>query len=320
MRSGTFKGKLGLLVRLALSIILIGGLAYHIGSSEILAQIKAVRWQVMALIVMILASNVLIVTPRWMLILSALGHKVRSGSLIGSVCLGFLFNQLLPTAVGGDVLRAWRARQLGVPLDLAVHSVLIDRAAGVLVALLGAAVLLPFAEPSVGERLEWIIGAVTVVSLVGYLALWSLGRLRTLPIRVIGRLQQGLAGLSRSIRMLIAGPSAGLPIIMLAVANQLLPVAAIGLLANELHAVLAPLDITIIAFVSTLAAAIPISVAGWGVREGALVFLFGLYGVSPDIAFAVSILYGASLTLASAPGALLLLGGHASPPAAEAPG
>ena len=77
------------------------------------------------------------------------------------------------------------------------------------------------------------------------------------------------------------------------------------------------LDLALITFISTLAATVPISIAGWGIREGALVYLFGLYGVRPETAFAVSILFGFALTLSSAPGALFILRAQPKPPSAE---
>jgi hypothetical protein len=94
----------------------------------------------------------------------------------------------------------------------------------------------------------------------------------------------------------------------LATLNQLLVVFSIWLLARGLNIALPVVDFTVAIFATTLASAIPISIAGWGVREGTLVFLFGAYNVAPDTAFAVSILFGACLTLASAPAALMLLG------------
>jgi len=43
-----------------------------------------------------------------------------------------------------------------------------------------------------------------------------------------------------------------------------------------------------------LTAAVPVSVAGWGLREGALVLGFGIIGLPADAALACSLLYGAS--------------------------
>lgn len=50
---------------------------------------------------------------------------------------------------------------------------------------------------------------------------------------------------------------------------------------------------------------LPISVAGWGVREGAMVAFLALAGIDGDGALALSILYGLVLALTSLPGAIM---------------
>jgi hypothetical protein len=52
---------------------------------------------------------------------------------------------------------------------------------------------------------------------------------------------------------------------------------------------------------------LPISVGGWGVREGAAIGLFGLVGVSSADALAWSILLGLAGIVAAIPGSLLWL-------------
>ena len=52
---------------------------------------------------------------------------------------------------------------------------------------------------------------------------------------------------------------------------------------------------------------IPVSVAGWGVREGALVALFSMIGADQAAVLAMSILYGFILILVSVPGFLFFL-------------
>jgi glycosyltransferase 2 family protein len=53
---------------------------------------------------------------------------------------------------------------------------------------------------------------------------------------------------------------------------------------------------------SNLVQAVPISIAGWGVREGFFVAAFGLTGVAAPHALAVSILFGLINLLISLPG------------------
>ena len=51
----------------------------------------------------------------------------------------------------------------------------------------------------------------------------------------------------------------------------------------------------------------PISIAGWGLREGVMVIGLGYLGVLPENAFALSILYGILLLVVSLPGLLIWL-------------
>jgi uncharacterized membrane protein YbhN (UPF0104 family) len=52
---------------------------------------------------------------------------------------------------------------------------------------------------------------------------------------------------------------------------------------------------------------IPISIAGWGVREGVLVSLFSLIGADRTVVLMMSLIYGMLLILASLPGLVVFL-------------
>ncbi len=54
---------------------------------------------------------------------------------------------------------------------------------------------------------------------------------------------------------------------------------------------------------------VPISLAGWGVREGAMIGLFTLIGADKSIVLSMSILYGIILVVASLPGLYVYLHG-----------
>ena len=231
--------------------------------------------------------------------------------------MGFFLNQVLPTAVGGDALRAWCAKQLGATWEAAIHSVLLDRATGVLISLIGAAVLLPFAGYHQGGKIfGWSVGAVAVCAIVGLAALWALGRWRIAHHPMLAGLGQAALRFCDSLWTFVRRPYASMMVLGWAALNQMLPVAAIWVIARGLNIPVPALDIALITFIATLAATIPVSFAGWGIREGVLVYLFGLYGVPSDAAFAASVLYGVAQTLSAAPGAFVLLSGRLRPPAA----
>ena len=54
-----------------------------------------------------------------------------------------------------------------------------------------------------------------------------------------------------------------------------------------------------------LVTALPISIAGWGVREGAMMVAFGFIGVAPESALVLSVLFGLVVIVASLPGGLI---------------
>jgi uncharacterized membrane protein YbhN (UPF0104 family) len=57
--------------------------------------------------------------------------------------VGLFFNQVLPTGVGGDAVRAWRCRKLGIDLGAAIRGILLDRFCGYLVLVAVYAASLP---------------------------------------------------------------------------------------------------------------------------------------------------------------------------------
>ena len=291
-----------------MSVGLLASLIYHIGSGEIIESLKAVSWQTLVGATLVLGTSVFVVTPRWVAILSVLGCQASWKALFGSVFLGSLFNQLLPTAIGGDVLRALRIKQLGAPWKIAIYSVLLDRVSGVIISLFGTAALLPFAATFEGQaRLEWIIAA--VIASIGFalLTIWIFARFLYTPIPLFANIQNGFVGLRNGIRKFTGRLDATTIIFVLAACNQMLSVAAIMIFARSMGIFLPVTDLALITFVSTIAATIPLSVAGWGIREGTLVYLFGLHGIRPDLAFTISMLYGLALLLSTIPGAFFVL-------------
>jgi len=58
-----------------------------------------------------------------------------------------------------------------------------------------------------------------------------------------------------------------------------------------------------------LLSALPISIAGWGVREGAMVVVLGYVSVPLDEAFALSVALGLTVLVGSLPGGLFLVQG-----------
>jgi len=89
---------------------------------------------------------------------------------------------------------------------------------------------------------------------------------------------------------------------------HLLTIAAVWALGRAQGLALSPADAAVLFAVMIGVALVPFTVGGWGLRELAMVSLFGNYGLTPERALVFSMYFGLSSILASLPGALAWLG------------
>lgn len=230
---------------------------------------------------------------RWRIIVGQLGGQVSMSTALAGTFEGMFFNLFLPTNVGGDAARAYRAYDTGVPLGTAVASGLADRAIGlasVMALLLAASLIAPeFSRiPSF-----WLITAFSAAGLLAAVALAATGKAlvtRTLwaPLQLVVKALDAFATVIFS-RCLLTHV---LPITLVAnLANCLV----LWGCAQAVGLTLTYPDAVVILEASSLAAILPISFGGWGVREGATAALLAAIGNPMTGSLAASILYAGVL-------------------------
>jgi uncharacterized protein (TIRG00374 family) len=67
---------------------------------------------------------------RWHIVLAAETTSPGPWTLLKIVLVGLFFNQVLPSGVGGDAVRAWRCQRLGIGVAAALRSIVLDRVSG----------------------------------------------------------------------------------------------------------------------------------------------------------------------------------------------
>ena len=117
----------------------------------------------------------------------------------------------------------------------------------------------------------------------------------------------GVATLSTDGRRIVFSTRAGVVVVVASVVLHVCVSFAVWLIARSLQVDVTLAQCCVLVPLVMVASAIPISVAGWGVREGAMVAALGLVGVSQAEAFAVSLLLGLMLILVGLPGGVLWL-------------
>ncbi|MEZ5582684.1 MAG: lysylphosphatidylglycerol synthase domain-containing protein [Candidatus Competibacteraceae bacterium] len=116
-----------------------------------------------------------------------------------------------------------------------------------------------------------------------------------------------ITALAADMRRILNAPGLTLELLALGVLSNLLVVAGIYVLGVSVG-----LSLTVGQYLGLIPAVIlctvvPISIAGWGLRESAMVVLLGNAGISTEMALVVSVWFGLTLILAALPGGLIWL-------------
>ena len=236
-----------------------------------------------------------VITWRWRAILGVLAPGIRTEGLTkglaGMVVMSLLFNQFLPSTLGADGMRVWLLHRSGVALGLATRSVIIDRVCGffalMLLAFLGSGALLLSGFRSMPVWLPFALSGVGMACIAGA-PLW----LRVFAWVPIDAVRRNLETIAREIALLLAKRALLARILLISfVGHGLITVAAwLTALGLGVHFSLAEAFMILPSVL--LVAALPISIAGWGVREGGMVVGLALLGVPTGDAALVSILFG----------------------------
>jgi len=306
------------LVRLAISIGLLWLVLRNVDAAAIwkTAQSIAPLW-LAAAVALVLVQN-LINAARWQIIVRQIGGgRLPLGQVLRIYYAALFVNLFMPGTVGGDALRIWKAYDAGLPLATATNSVLLERSLSILglIVMIGAG--LPALRPLVGDSAAGAFALVVGAGVFGIVALTALDRLPW--TRLSPAVAHRLGAFAADLRLLLLRPWPCISALGLAIAAHVMTVAAIYALARGVGASLGALDALVVLPPVLLAVALPISVAGWGLREGAMVAAFASLGIAAETAVLTSLLVGLLNMALSLPGAAFVTvreksGGRSIPP------
>jgi len=281
-------------LRLAVSLSIIAVILSRVSIRDMLARAAsgAPLYLVGALALMLM--SIVLVALRWRLLARCLGMAMSLGLAVRALFVAAFGGQLLPSALGADVLRGWLLARKTNGVGRVVASLVADR----LVALFAACLLLLISDRAIAQLLPNLAPFVAplAVLVVGAVLLAFLAGLRRASVLV------AVAGQAKPLLLAVA--------IAVAVQGAAVAVAALVATAYRVNGTLA-LWVSVIPL-SVILSSIPVSVNGWGVREATIVALATPLGVAPADALLVSVTLGALNVLASLPGALVMLAGRAA--------
>lgn len=297
-------------VKLAVSIGLIWWVLRDTDLQAIWDKVAAVGWGPPVLtIFLILGVQAPLAGVRWGLVLKAMRARLPYWYLVQVFVIGTFFNQVLPSSVGGDAVRIYKTYRRGLLLSQAFNGVMLERLAITLSLVAIVVAVQPlFLSRIDGSTLIWIFPLLALLGLAGTIALMSLDRL---PVGLRRwRVVRGLAVLAADSRRVFLSAKWGGGILAASVLGNVNVVLMFYVLAQGLDLDVTMLDCLVLVPPVMLVMTLPISIAGWGVREGAVVTGFGMIGVPAEGALVLSLLFGILALVSALPGGLLWVMHH----------
>ena len=304
------KKQLALILKFGVSAVLIWYLlSYKVDLDAAKARMLEVDFNMVLLAVSLLLIQAAICVMRWGAVLDAIREPLGFIKALKLFLMGSFFSQALPSSVGGDAVRVYKAYQGGLSLSGAVNGVMLERAATVVVIVPLVAALMPIFLTRVDDQAgAWILSTLIPFAVAAVGGLTLLMVLDRLPERLMRwRVIRGLSYLATDTRRLFLAPRHAAKALGWAAIGHANIALAILVLARGLDIDVAWIDCLVLMPLVLLVTTLPVSIGGWGVREGAMVFAFGLVGVSGDSAVVLSFLFGLLVIAVSVPGGLIWL-------------
>jgi hypothetical protein len=284
-----------IILRISISCVLLIFLFKRIDAGSLLEKIKKADVPLLSTGFLLTSFVYVLCFFRWRLLLGAVGIKPAAAKLIPPFAAGIFFNLVLPTSLGGDLVRS---------MDLSVHtkktkevvaSVILDRLSGAV----GLAIITLFAilfgykiiqDKIVIFYLSIILAVLSIIIVIIFNEFLYSSIKKLLHSPQAGKIRVFLESLHQEIYIFRKNKKTLANSLILSSLIQVLSPIATYMVALSLGLKLNPVYFFIflpIIFTITL---VPISLGGIGLREASTVYFFSKIGVGNDVAVAMSVL------------------------------
>jgi len=273
--------------------------------SELASRINlaSLGWIGMAIAVTFL--QIFVGVLRWRAVSAECGAPLGTMQAMRYNVIGTFFNQTLPSSIGGDAVRLWLVARGGAGWRAATYSIFVDRAIGLISLAIVIVASLPWSYSLItdphGRSALLLVDFAALAGGAGFLALgwlpwpwlkrwWGTHHLHACSVianRVIFSRKHGAA---------IAVQSVLVHVLAVAIAWCVVQSIAAPVMFGQLFQLVPPV---------MLITMLPISIAGWGVREATMGLAFGYAGLMANECVNVSLLYGAVMFIVGAFGGLV---------------
>jgi hypothetical protein len=279
---------------LSLKLIVSSSLLYIVfsrtGVRQVFSLLKDIHFSAFFSAVLLYIIAQLLSTVRWKLLLP---DTLRIKKLFSLYLIGSFFNTVLPGLIGGDAVKAFYLYRATGRGGLTVASIFMDRYIGFVMLIIICTLAFPFGYSYFhNSPVSWVFPFIVLIFIITSFLIFGFrfGK----RIQILSELYDYFHSYRNKKGIVIKA-------LLISALVQLSGFFAVYILALGLGVHIPFLACLIFIPLIIMFTALPISISGIGIREGAFVLFFGLIGIRQDVATALSL----SWFIANATGSLL---------------
>ena len=281
------------LIRISISVGILLFLFKRVDLNKIIQIISNANKPILGFVLLLSFLSYFVAFLRWKMLLTGLRFNLANSSIFKSFCIGLFSNLFFPSTVGGDFLRCI---DLGVRTQeprRVVASVILDRISGYSALMVVALLALLLGYKIIDDIAVFFSLGIILIFLALILAILFnnfLFQKSTKLLRLFGRMGETLINLRyeiynfRSQKRLIVKNFLHSLIIHLSMSFL------IYLISRALGARISPIYFFILVPIISSISALPISIAGLGLREASSMYFLTRVGLSGELALALALL------------------------------
>ena len=289
-------------IKIAIALVIIFFIVKDINLNQFWNYIISSNKSILFLYVLLIFLDRVLMAFKWNILLKTLELRLKLGDLVHLYLASTISGIFLPTTVGSDFFRiAYLSKMKNYSGSKVIASIVIERVLALLAAVLLALISLIFAFFVMKQKSDIFAISIQVVLLgiglccvvvtfflLGFYHKWNLfNNLHDRLSKI--KIYDKCVRLIQAIQIYRHNKHALLSFFLLTFLEQLVPTICIYLLVLALGVLQVNLVlIFVVVPVITLSIRLPISIDGWGIKEGLFVFLFGFINIGPEVALAVS--------------------------------
>jgi glycosyltransferase 2 family protein len=230
---------------------------------------------------------------RWREISAECGAPLETSQAMRFNLIGAFFNQTLPSSIGGDAVRLWLVARAGAGWRAATYSIFVDRAIGLIALAVVIVASLPWSlrlitDPH-GQSALLLVDFAALAVGVGFLVLGAL----PWPWLKHWWATHHIHACAVIANRVLFSPTRGPKVAVLSLLVHVLTVVIAWCVVRSIAAPVLFGQVFQLVPPVMLITMLPISIAGWGVREATMGLAFGYAGLMSNEGVNVSLLFGA---------------------------